>query len=472
MSTASSPKELKKAVKASLASRTSPFDLPFKKNTRKAANARDGRIAEWPDFEEIRAHVVERKQDIVDHLDQYQAELRTHWAANGFVVHDAADDVEARDIITSILVERGHKTIMKSKSMLSEEIEINNHLEQQGIEPIETDLGEFIVQLRGEKPSHITMPGMHLDRRDIGRLFHEKLGEPYTEDPPTLTQMARRYLRKRFLETDAGMIGVNFAVATTGHLATVTNEGNGRLVSTLPKTVIALMGYERMTQTLDDLAILWQVLARSGTGQRATSYFNLLQKPSLSGFGPREVHVVVVDNGRKRLAQDRKLNELLRCIRCGACLNACPVYQQVGGHPYGGTYPGPIGKALTPALWGVENAPYHPFASSLCGACKEICPVSIPIPELLLELRKRVVESRSLDPEKVVWSGFETMMKSYKLFEMAGAMGRTAQRIVPAKAMKIPGWTDHRTAPEFAKRPFRSQAEELLKSKGGDDESK
>ncbi len=458
MSYANRPKELKRQLGSALRTRSS--DPPFKRNTRKAVSARADRVAEWPDFEERRARATARRQEAIDTLAELHGQLRQHWAKNGITVHEARDDNEARHIALSIVRAAGAKRVLKSKSMLSEEIEINDFLEQHGIEAVETDLGEYVVQLRGEAPSHITMPAMHLSRQNIGRLFAKRLGVEYTDDPPALTQIARRTLRRQFLSAEVGMIGVNFAVAETGHLATVTNEGNGRMVTTLPRVVIALLGWERVTQSLEDLAQLWQLLSRSATGQRATVYLNLTGGPDPEGGCPQQVHVIVIDNGRKRIHADREMREVLRCIRCGACLNACPVYQQVGGYPYGDVYPGPIGAVFTPAREGVRSAPDHPFASSLCGACEEACPVSIPLPKLLLALRKQRTELRSaFDPERGLWRSFRTVMGSRRIYEAATAFARGVQFIWPGgpKKMVIPGWTDHRDPPVFAKRSFREQ---------------
>ncbi|MFH0883904.1 MAG: lactate utilization protein B [bacterium] len=456
MSRATRPKELKRQIMAVLKTRSS--DPPFKKNTRKAVDARAVRVAEWPNFNDRRENATLRRQDAIDHLGELHAQLRQRWAENGITVHEAPDGEQAQTIALRIIRDAGAKRVVKSKSMLSEEIEINTFFEGHGIETIETDLGEYIVQLRGETPSHITMPAMHLSRQDIGRLFVEKLGVEYTEDPSALTQIVRRTLRRQFLSADVGIIGVNFAVAETGHLATVTNEGNGRMVTTLPKVVIALMGWERVTQSLDDLAQLWQLLSRSATGQRASVYLNLTHGPDPAGGDPRQVHVIVIDNGRKRIHEDNEMREVLRCIRCGACLNACPVYQQVGGHPYGGVYPGPIGAVFTPAREGIRNAPDHPFASSLCGACEETCPVSISIPKLLLTLRKHRVEIRSaLDPQRGLWRVFREVMSSHGRYEAAAKFAHGIQSVWPGGAGKmiIPGWTDHRDPPAFAKHPFR-----------------
>jgi L-lactate dehydrogenase complex protein LldF len=456
MSHPNRPRDLKRQIATALKTRSS--DPPFKKNTRKAVDARAVRVAEWPDFNDRRENVTQRRQEAIDHLEELHAQLRRKWSKNGIIVHEAVDGEQAQQIALKIVREAGAKRVLKSKSMLSEEIEINSFLEGHGIEAVETDLGEYIVQLRGEAPSHITMPAMHLNRRDVGRLFADKLGAEYTEDPSTLTQIARRTLRRQFLSADVGMIGVNFAVAETGHLVTVTNEGNGRMVTTLPRVVIALMGWERVTRSLDDLAQLWQLLSRSATGQRASVYLNLTYGPDPSGGGPRQVHVIVIDNGRTRIHADNEMREVLRCIRCGACLNACPVYQQVGGHPYGGVYPGPIGAVFTPALEGIRKAPDHPFASSLCGACEEVCPVSIPIPKLLLAQRKHRTEILpALDPQRGLWRIFREVMSSRGCYETAAKFARSIQSAWPggARKMVIPGWTDHRDPPAFAKRPFR-----------------
>jgi len=464
MSYASNPRDLKKKARESIKNREPGKVLPYKKNTRKAALARDVRADEWTDFEEKRKRITTNRQDIVDNLPDYHKKLREKWAEHGVIVHEAPDASSAREEILKIVkdVERKKDNgepvrVLKSKSMLSEEIEINGFLEKNRVNPVETDLGEYIVQLRKEAPSHITMPGMHLDRYDVGKLFAEKLNVPYTHDPTELTKIARKVLREEFLKADVGMIGVNFAVAQTGHIATVTNEGNGRMVSSMPKVVIALMGYERVTQNLDELAILWQMLARSATGQKATVYLNLMYGPSPGPTGPGEVHIVVVDNGRKKILADKKVNEVLLCIRCGACLNACPVYQQIGGHPYGGTYPGPIGKVITPLLEGLDKAKDHAFTSTLCGACEDICPVSIPIPDLLLELRKRTIEEgygKSL--EKQMWKGFTRTMEDEGSYNRAAKLGTIVQRVTGDLAAPS-AWSKTRKVPKLKKKSFRDE---------------
>ncbi len=450
------PKGLKENAKKSIKNRP-PGSLPYKKNTKKAVANRDLRYAEWPDFEERRESTAGKRREDMDNLETLHDQLRDNWKKNGVTVHEAPDADSACKAVLGILQGAGIKKLLKSKTMLSEEIELNNFLAANDVQVVETDLGEYIVQLRDEIPSHITMPAMHLTREDVGKLFAEKLGVEYTDDPPTLTKIARKVLRDEFLSAEAGLCGVNFAVAETGHIATVTNEGNGRMVTSLPRVVIALMGWERVTRSLDELAMLYQLLARSATGQKSTVYLNMLHGPSPGPVGPEEVHLVIVDNGRKKIHADPEMREMLGCIHCGACLNACPVYQQIGGHPYGGIYPGPMGKVFTPLLQGLEAAPHHPFASTLCGACEEICPVSLPLPKFLLTLRSRIIdqaEKRGI--EGAAWKGFTTMMQSSERFRLASGLAGLLQRSVPGSTkIPVPGWSGSRENPKLAKRSFR-----------------
>jgi len=279
--------------------------------------------------------------------------------------------------------------------MLTEEIHLNDALERHGLEVIETDLGELIVQLSGDKPSHIIAPVLHKTRFEVGELFRDQMDVPYTDDPEELNAIAREYLRHRFLTADMGISGVNVAVASTGSICLVTNEGNGRLSTTAPRIHVAVMGMERIVPSVGDLGVILEVLARSATGQKLSSYTNILTGPRRPGEpdGPDELHVVIVDNGRSDVLAG-STSEILACIRCGACLNACPVYKVVGGHAYGTTYQGPVGAALTPSLFDLEEWADLPYASTLCGACLEVCPVRIDIPRLLLEQRRRAVDAK------------------------------------------------------------------------------
>ena len=349
-----------------------------------------------------RAHAV--RADVIAHLNRYLEQFARQASANGMIIHHAASGDEAAQIVLEIAQRKGARLVAKAKSMLSEEIHLNHVLEAAGIQPVETDLGEYIVQLRKELPAHIITPAVHLRKEDVGRTFEEKLGLPYTDDIPTMTSAARRELRQVFLEAEIGISGVNFGVAETGTISLVTNEGNGRMVVTLPPVHIALMGIERLVPTLDDLALMLYLLPRHATGQKLSVYVSLLNGPSsppaegAQRDGPLERHIVLVDNGRRAISQSH-LAEALYCIRCGSCLNACPIFREIGGHAYvdihgkGSIYPGPIGSVLSPALFGQSEFGHLARASSLCGACKEACPVDIDLPKLLLRIRAGKIEA-------------------------------------------------------------------------------
>jgi L-lactate dehydrogenase complex protein LldF len=347
-----------------------------------------------PDAQErrARAHII--RADVVDHLDSYLDQFISRAQENGILIHQAADSAQAIQQVLQIALQTGAKRIAKSKTMVSEEIGLNHALEAQGLEVIETDLGEFIVQLRGEPPSHIITPAVHLRRQDVGSLFHEKLGIDYTEDISTMTNAARRTLRNVFLNADIGISGVNFGVAQTGTMCLVTNEGNGRMVTTLPRVHIALMGIERLVPTLSDLGLMLSLLPRSATGQKLSAYTSLINTPRRppEPDGPEERHIILVDNGR-RAVRASALREILYCIRCGSCLNACPVFREIGGHAYVGVdgkispYPGPVGSVVSPALFGRLEYGHLARVSTLCAACREACPVDIDLPKLLLSIR-------------------------------------------------------------------------------------
>lgn len=344
-----------------------------------------------------RAHAV--RAEVISNLDSYLTQFIKNASDNGLIVHQASNSDQAVQIVLEISKQHSAKLIAKSKSMVSEEIHLNQALERAGLQVIETDLGEFIIQLRGEPPSHIITPAVHLRRGDVAEIFQEKLGLPYTEDISALTAAARNVLRETFLKADVGISGVNFGIAENGMLCLVTNEGNGRMVSTLPQVHIALMGIERILPTLDDLALMLYLLPRSATGQKLTVYTSLIQGPRREGEidGSQERHLILVDNGRRRI-RSSPLAESLHCIRCGACLNACPVFREIGGHAYVGVggqitaYPGPIGSVVSPGLFGGADFGQLARASSLCGACKEACPVDIDLPKLLLRVRAGLIE--------------------------------------------------------------------------------
>ena len=339
-----------------------------------------------------RAHDV--RVDVIDNLDIYLEQFITRARENGMQVHLAADAAQAVSLVLQIAEQHGANLVAKSKSMVSEEVGLNHTLEAHGLKVVETDLGEYIVQLRGEPPSHIITPAVHLRKQDVAKLFEEKLGIPYTEEISSMIDAARKILREVFLSADIGISGVNFGVAETGTLCLVTNEGNGRMVTTIPNLHIALMGIERLVGTMDDLALMLSLLPRSATGQKLSVYTSLINSPRRPGDadGPEERHIILVDNGRKA-THGSKLREILYCIRCGSCLNACPVFREIGGHAYvsrdgkGSPYPGPVGSVISPALFGQCEYGQLARASSLCGACREACPVDIDLPRLLLRVR-------------------------------------------------------------------------------------
>jgi L-lactate dehydrogenase complex protein LldF len=348
---------------------------------------RDAALAVVPDYEALRARAAAIKDHVLDHLDSYLERFEVRARDTGAVVHWAEDARAANAIVAGLLEQRGVRRVVKSKSMLTEEMGLNPHLEARGIEVVDTDLGERIVQLRPEAPSHIIVPAIHRRREEVGELFHRRMGIPAGEtDPDRLMAYARRDLRARFLAADAGITGVNFAITETGSLVLVTNEGNADLGTSLPPLHVACAGIEKVIPSLDDLAVFLRLLARSATGQPISAYTTVLTGPRPGG----ELHVVLVDNGRSRLLADPGHRRALRCIRCGACLNTCPVYRRAGGHAYATPVAGPIGAVLAPALAPAGEARALPLASSLCGSCTAVCPVDIDLHGQLLAWRREV----------------------------------------------------------------------------------
>jgi L-lactate dehydrogenase complex protein LldF len=331
----------------------------------------------------------------ITHLDYYLPLLEEKVTRAGGQVHWSTDAAEARRIVQEIAERRGVTRIVKVKSMATEEIELNHALQEAGLQVLESDLGEFIVQLAGVKPSHIIAPALHMTKEEIAALFRDKLHVDAPPDAHALTEIARTRLREEFLSAEMAISGGNFLIAETGTLVILTNEGNGRMCTTLPPVHAAIVGIDKVIPDWQSLSVLLKLLARSATGQKMTCYASFIT--GVAEGGPLEFHLILLDNGRTRILQDELTRETLLCIRCGACLNICPVYNQIGGHAYGATYPGPIGAILSPQLLGTKIAGDLPFASSLCGACGEICPVKIPIPETLLHLRHRVVEGDQIE---------------------------------------------------------------------------
>ena len=426
------------------------------RDKRKAAFAgiADGERLQWIG-QSIRAEALARLPELLE-------ELEAKLISRGVQVHWAETTAAANQIVLAIARRRGVKSVIKGKSMVSEEMELNHFLAEHGIEAIEADLGEFIVQLAGQTPVHIVVPAIHMNRQEIAELFRDKLGEPFTVDIPELTALARRVLREKFQQAGMGITGVNFAIAETGTLALIENEGNGRMVSTVPPVHIALMGLEKVMPRLSDLPPLQRLLTRSATGQAISTYFNWLTGPRRAGEkdGPEEVHLVILDNGRSRIYGDPELRETLACIRCGACINYCPVYRQAGGHAYGSPYPGPIGKILTPQFAGLGPAGHLAGVSTLCGACYQVCPVKIPIPELLLRLRQegnqpteagrtlvKGAGAKRTFGEAMVWKGWKVLHERPALYRLMTRLAVMAGANVPGNIGPLKGWTRHRELP-------------------------
>jgi L-lactate dehydrogenase complex protein LldF len=426
----------------------------------------------------LRAHAM-REATITDL--EAQVEKFTHKAQeNGFIIHRAEDAAEARGIVLEIAKSRVAKLISKSKSMMSEEIDLNPALEDAGIEVVETDLGEYIVQLRDEHPSHIITPAVHLRKEDVGETFHHKLGIPLTDDIDMLTNTARARLRQNFLDTDIGISGVNIGVVESGQICIVTNEGNGRMVTTLPKVHIALMGIERLVPDLEGLALVVKMLPRSATGQHITVYTQLISGPRRPDEvdGAQERHIVLIDNGRRALSQT-SLSEALFCIRCGACINACPIFREIGGYAYTSKsgdytpYPGPIGSVLSPGLFGQENFGHLAQASTLCGACKEACPMDIDLPTMLLRVRSGEVQvagqapaaGRPEDIPAPVSIGLKTFTWATTrphIFTAAQKLASAAGKVWSARSdwMNLPaftGWGFSKDFPRPAGKTFRDR---------------
>jgi L-lactate dehydrogenase complex protein LldF len=388
--------------------------------------------ASLPNWEELRTQARAIKDEVLSDLDRHLDEFLRNAESRGAVVHRARDAAEANSIICGLAKERNARVIVKSKSMTTEETHLNDALEAAGMQVVETDLGEYIIQLAHEPPSHIIAPAIHKTRRQVGELFTAELGMPPTDDIDKMTSTARATLRDRFAAADVGISGVNFAIAETGTLVIVENEGNIRLTTSLPRLHIALMGIEKVIPRFADLDVFLKLLPRSGTGQKLTTYQSFITgvKRSPEDEGPEELHIVLLDNGRSRMLAHPVTRQSLACIRCGACLNACPVYQQVGGHAYGSVYPGPIGAVITPQLMGIEKAAQLPFASSLCGACRDVCPVKIDIPQLLLHLRGEISQRKGGTAERLAFKVWARVMTSPALYKISSITGRVLQRVV------------------------------------------
>lgn len=422
---------------------------------------------QFPGMEAERDRARDIRADTIGRLDEHLDRFTTELEALGGHVYFAETAADAIAYVVDLARRKGVRSAVKSKSMVSEELELNAHLEAAGVKVVETDLGEYVVQIAHSHPSHIVAPIVHMTRGQVAELFKREVGATDDEvaDIPQMCQFARRVLREAFLEADMGISGTNFAVAETGSVCICTNEGNGRMTTTLPRIHVALLGIERVVPSMEDLGVMLQVLARSATGQKLTVYTNVLTGPRRPGEpdGPEELHVVLVDNGRSKVLAG-ELAEILYCIRCGACLNVCPVYQEIGGHAYGSVYPGPVGSVLTPGLRGIGPFQELPNASSLCGACREVCPVRIDIPRMLLALRAQGVR----EAETPAWLRYG--LKAYRwmalrpaLFRLAGSLGRISTRLMATEGWihRLPGplagWTQSRDFPAMAPQSFTAK---------------
>jgi L-lactate dehydrogenase complex protein LldF len=427
---------------------------------------------ELRDADALRELAARIKEHTLEHLPHYLEVLAENVRQNGGMVHFAKTAAEANALIVEIAKNNACRLIVKSKSMATEETRLNDALEAAGLTPVETDLGELIVQLAQDRPSHLVMPIMHMRAKQVGEVFAKFFNVPFTEDPPQLAELARRYLREKFNQADMGISGVNFAIAETGSVVLCTNEGNGRMCTSRPRIHVALMGMEKVIPRFADLAVFIKLLARAASGQAITQYTSIITGPRRAGEhdGPDQFHLVIFDNGRSRI-RETEYRDVLRCIRCGACLNACPVFRTIGGHAYGSVYPGPIGSLLTPLFNGLENHAHLPQASSLCGACFDACPVKINIPDMLIRMKRDLQKADAGAPRDGGISPAEKLLLRLWTFTLSGtrryALAQWAQRRFLRRTLagkngwitRLPGpakgWTQHRDFPAPAEKSFR-----------------
>ncbi|HEU5213601.1 MAG TPA: LutB/LldF family L-lactate oxidation iron-sulfur protein [Gaiellaceae bacterium] len=429
--------------------------------TRTIRERRARAVAELPDWEELREAGAALKRRVLRDLDGYLLEFEAAVESAGGHVHWARDGTEAGQVVTEIVRATGAREVVKVKSLTTDEIELNESLGRGGIDVVETDLAELIVQLAGEEPSHILVPAIHKNRVEIRDLFRRSFGLPeLSDDPQELAAAARAHLRAKFLSARVAVSGANFAIAETGTVSVVESEGNGRFCTTLPETLITVVGIEKLIPAPEDLEVFLQLLPRSSTGERMNPYTTLWTGVT-PGDGPQDFHVVLLDNGRTDVLADEVGRETLACIRCSACLNVCPVYTRTGGHAYGSVYPGPIGAILTPQLRGVGEAASLPYASSLCGACYEVCPVKIDIPRVLVHLRGRVVQEGAAPPsERAAMRALAWTFAGERRYRSAQKAGRAGSRPFARGGLihRLPGvgaWTETRDLPRFPRRTFR-----------------
>ena len=428
------------------------------------------RLPEGPDLR-LKAHDI--RMESIEHLDILLDRLTQKITENGGHVFFAPNADSAISYLRNVARQNNVRRVVKGKSMVSEEIGLNDALSADGIEVVETDLGEYIVQLAGEHPSHIIAPAIHKSRADIGRLFADTIGTPYTDDPPTLTRAARKALREKFLTADMGISGCNLACAETGHITTVSNEGNIRMSSTLPRVHVALMGMERVIARLEDHDVLFRLLTRGAAAQNMATYVSYVGGPRRpeQPDGPDAFHLIILDNGRSKILADPEYREMLCCIRCAACLNVCPVYRKIGGHAYGSPYCGPVGAVVTPLLVGINRARHLCQGETLCGACRQACPINIDLPRMLLRLRAQLAEGDpqwSVSPanpiEKLGYGIWSTIVGHRRLYDLVLRAGRFFQKYMPRMdemLRRLPppvhGWTANRNLRPLARQSFHER---------------
>jgi len=454
-----SPKHSKELIRAALADGN--LRAAVGKATGSTVESRQKIIDGIPYWEQLREKVYSIKKDVIENLDKNLLLFEENCRKNNITVHWAEDAGEAREIISGIAEKNGAKRIVKSKSLTTEEINLNNFLINKGIETLETDLGEYIVQLNDQIPSHLIIPAMHLSRKDIGKLFSDKLGVPYTEEPAELLKIARKILREKFLNADIGISGANFAFASAGSFCIVENEANAHLTISLPRIHIAVMGIEKLLPDIKLLPYFLKLLPPSATGQKSSTYVNFIGGPTRQkyGEGPEEVHIVLLDNGRTKILKDPELRETLFCIRCGACLNSCPVYKQIGGHSYGWVYMGPIGAALIPQYLGEAEGKHSPFLSSLCCACAEACPAKINLPGHLLKLRNKIVETKNNSMiERIGFKIYSSLLTRPLLYRILTKFPAFMQKFMPGgRPFPVPGYSGRREFTRFDPDGFRKR---------------
>ncbi|MGV3531540.1 MAG: LutB/LldF family L-lactate oxidation iron-sulfur protein [Chthoniobacteraceae bacterium] len=442
-------------------------DAPRRVFIRKALHGyevkRDEFKSRFHDWQAARDAASAIKYEGVNHLETYLEQFERNFTARGGKVHWASNSQEARDYILKLAQDRGVKSIVKSKAMTSEEIHLNAALEAAGFGVVESDLGEYIQQLLGEPPYHFVFPCMHLKREEISALFERELGTEKTDSPEELTMIARRVLRRTYIEAEMGISGANFIVADTGMISITENEGNARLTTALPRIHVALVGIEKIVPRMADLALLHPMLGTTGAGQPMTCYNSLYGGPAQPGEadGPEEFHVVLLDNHRTRLLADPEQRDALHCIRCGACLNVCPIFKNIGGHAYGTTYQGPIGSVITPHFRGLQDWKHLSNASSLCGACTDACPVKIDIHHHLLHNRRNAATSKPRPGEKLIWKAFVFLMNRPALYKLAvhlAPIGQLFHPLVKGTALDpMADWTRTREFPQAPRSSFKDQ---------------